>query len=83
MKKRTPAKVSLFHGKDKKDRLQGILTKVGIKKFEHARRQLAGLARLKPSQVSDGDTIEYLARGINATVEYLRDQKESHEEEDR
>lgn len=48
----------------------GALTEVGNQKFEASRTRLAKLAgRLT---ASDGDVFEYLARGVEATVAYLR-----------
>jgi hypothetical protein len=67
-----PGRASIF--RDKKDgaRLQGIITKAGSQRFEAARKRLARLAARDAEEVSDADTIEYLARGEAETVKYLR-----------
>ena len=52
-------------------RLQGVVTKVGSVKFEHARRRLARLAGRDVDSTSDGDTFEFLARGEANTRRYL------------
>jgi len=59
---------------DKSDgaRLQGIVSKEGAEAFEKARGRLAKLVKWSVKSVSDGDTFEYLARGHNATVKYLK-----------
>lgn len=60
---------TIFKGK-KGDRYQGAVTPVGSRGFEAARKRLARLAGLKTA--SDGDTIEYLARGHAASAKYLK-----------
>lgn len=62
---------SVFAPKDTKARYQGLMTSVGSKLAEKHRADLAKLSGLKVSQVSDGDLFDYLARGKEATVEYL------------
>ncbi len=56
------AKVCIFEGKSPADRVQGLLTAQGMGDFESARTDLARMASLRPGQVSDGDTIDFLAR---------------------
>lgn len=53
------------------DRVQGVLTPAGSKAFEAARGRLARMTAREPEQVSDADTIEYLARGEIATRKHL------------
>lgn len=62
--------------RDKKgDRVQGKISATGSRGFEAARRRLAKLAGFDPAKVGDADTIEYLARGEKATIEYLNSNK--------
>lgn len=51
---------AIYRGK--KHRYQGLVTKYGHKAFEAARAALAALHQRKPEEVSDGDTMEFLAR---------------------
>lgn len=73
MTKRAPKKLtgrqSIFRGKDKRERRQGLLTKPGAKKFEEARKRLAALAHRKTA--SDGDVMEATAMGWEAVAAYL------------
>lgn len=62
---------SIFSGKDKRLRVQGILTKVGAASFERKRRLVKRLTKTA-GNVSDADTIEALARDRGATLNYLR-----------
>ena len=64
---------AIFPGKSSPgaDRVQGVLSPVGSKAFEQARARLAAMTQREPEQVSDADTIEYLARGENATRKLL------------
>lgn len=62
---------SVFRGKLGGQRIQGIITKRGGECFEGARRELAQLVRREPPQISDGDVIEFLARGKGNTRDYL------------
>jgi hypothetical protein len=57
------------------DRVQGNITPVGSSRFEQARKRLAKLADREVEQVSDGETIDYLARGHDATVKFLEKQR--------
>lgn len=59
----------------KQIRIQGVVSPDGGRRFERARRALARLVGWKPAQVSDGDTIEFLARGEEGTAAYLTKQK--------
>lgn len=53
-------------------RYQGIVTKVGSKAFEEARRRLKRLTGW-PKRPSDGDTMEFLARSMNiARTAYVK-----------
>ena len=62
---------SIFPNK-KGGRVQGGLTDVGSKQFNVARGRLADLAGWKVKDVTDADTIEYLARGHEETKRYLQ-----------
>lgn len=62
---------SIFEDKSGGDRVQGNISGRGSVAFEAARRRLAKLAGWEYERVSDGDTIEYLARGNNPTRIYL------------
>lgn len=62
---------SIFRNKDKKALIRGITTKVGKKKFEEHRKELAVLAKRPVTRVSDGDVVEYLSRGRENTMQYL------------
>jgi len=70
---------SIFRGKEKELRVQGLLTQDGSKAFERGREALrtlyASVMGREPSVVSDADTIEFLARGASDTRVYLRDLK--------
>lgn len=68
MAKARKGPASIFH--DKEAKIAGRVSKVGSGKFETARKQLAKLAGVESA--SDGDTIEFLARGEEATRRYLR-----------
>lgn len=63
---------SIFREKIGGDRYQGIVTKVGAAAFERARARLAKLAERDVAGISDADTIEYLARGEENTIAYLK-----------
>lgn len=58
--------------RDKKVRVQGMISKAGAVAFEQRRQQLAKLAGWDPKKVSDADVIDYLARGEVATKLYLK-----------
>lgn len=62
---------SAFGTKDGR-RVQGVLTKDGTIRFEAARKRLAILLHKLPAQVSDGNVIEYLARGEAASKKVLK-----------
>ena len=70
----TMGRRSVFRGKNRKNRVQGIMTDPGSKAFEAARRRLAALVKWKLSEISDADTIEYLALGDDGTRAYLKRQ---------
>jgi hypothetical protein len=80
-KKGVMGRWSIFRPKvnDTKHRVQGILTDDGQRWFEAGRAQLGDLYKSimgRPAaQVSDADTIEFLARGELGTVRYLRKAK--------
>lgn len=73
MKNETRGRRAIFPGKMAAgaDRVQGVLSPIGSKAFEQARARLAKLTAREPEQVSDADTIEYLARGETATRRFL------------
>ena len=54
---------SLFRGKAGGSRYQGVLTPVGSREFESARKRLARLVGREAEGVSDADVMEFLARG--------------------
>lgn len=66
---------TIFGSKDGGERYQGVTTHVGSLKFEAARERLSKLAGWPLKRVSDGDTMEYLSRGHEATVIFLEKQK--------
>lgn len=71
MAKTLKGRKSIFRGKKGGMRVQGIITKIGAAKFREARARLANLVDWKVRDVSKADVIEYLARGHDATVDYL------------
>lgn len=73
VKHATPAtgRESLFRGKKGGDRVQGVLTPRGSRRFEAARARLGRLINKDPEKVSDADVIEYLARGDEETKKVL------------
>lgn len=62
---------SVFRGKKGGQRIQGLVTRRGGECFEGARRDLARLTQREPTQISDADVIEFLARGTANTRDYL------------
>lgn len=62
---------SVFRGKDRACRIQGIMTRVGMRAFETHRKELAKLAGVPVKKVGDSDVTEYLSRGKDETVKYL------------
>lgn len=68
---RPTGRPSIFRDKTGGRRVQGYLTRTGAELFETARGRLARLAKRAPTQVSDADVQEYLARGDAATRRYL------------
>jgi len=64
-------RASIFRNKDRKFRVQAIMSKDGYTAFNVARRKLAALVGWKVAKVSDADVIEYLARGEEATRIYV------------
>lgn len=71
---------AVFRGKMTTAQVHGILTPVGHDAFETAREQLRGLyrriLRTYPPNITDGDTIEALARGWPATRAYLEAERD-------
>lgn len=63
---------NIFGAKDG-DRVQGTPTRIGSIRFEDARKRLSVMAGR--ANVSDSDTIEYLARGEAATRKFLKQRK--------
>lgn len=58
-------RTSIYGPKDGGDRVQGVMTRTGSRLFEHARQRLNMLAKKHAGRdygVSDGETIEFLAR---------------------
>ena len=62
---------AIFRGKENGVRVQAIITKNGGRWFEEARKRLAKLVGAQAADVSDADTVEYLARGDENTRLYL------------
>lgn len=66
---------SIFRGKEDGYRVQAIITKVGGRRFDAARKELALLYRTirgsEPTSVSDADVVEFLARGRADTENYI------------
>lgn len=60
---------------DKVKRIQGQITIEALKRINVARARLAELSGWKVKAISDGDTLEFLARGEAATIEYLEAKK--------
>jgi cobalamin biosynthesis protein CobD/CbiB len=54
---------SLFRGKAGGDRVQGVITPIGSRRFEAARARLGRMVGRDAERVSDADVIEFLARG--------------------
>lgn len=69
----TPAtgRESLFRGKKGGDRVQGVLTPAGSRRFEQARARLGRMIGKDAEKVSDADVIEFLARGDEETRKVL------------
>lgn len=69
---------SIFRGRVYKasHRYQGNVSEIGHRKFEQARKQLAEEYRYEMEReappVSDSDTMEFLARGVEDTRKYLK-----------
>jgi len=61
----------IFRDKAGGTKKQGVITPAGTIRFEAARRRLAKLAGREVEQISDADTIEYLARGETETKAYI------------
>lgn len=57
---------SIFRGKDLKAIIRGAVTPKGREAFERRRKELAKRTKRPVEHVSDGDLIEYLARGPEA-----------------
>ncbi len=69
-------KASIFEGKDPKTRFQGLTTPEGGKKLDAKRRELAKIyldvVGESYGTISDGDVVEYMARGAKDTIAYLK-----------
>ncbi len=67
---------NVFKGKATERKVQGIMTELGWRRFEVARRQLGAIymsvVGRELARVSDGDVVEFLARGEDETRRYLR-----------
>lgn len=68
----TMGRPSLFGQKNPKYRMQGVMTTDGGRLFEAARADLADLTGLAKKKISDADVFEYLSRGREATVAFLK-----------
>lgn len=69
-KKSVGGRPTIFGPRDG-DTVHGRLSKYSTKRFEQARRELARIAGWEAEQVSDSDTLEFLARGETSTREFL------------
>lgn len=69
----TMGRPTLFGPKRGGRRVQGLLTREGTRLFKAARARVAGLWGKPQRIVSDGDVIEYLARGDDGTRVYLKE----------
>lgn len=58
--------------KNKKVRVQGMISTMGSTCFEERRKQLAKLTGWDAKKISDADVIEFLARGDVSTKLYLK-----------
>ncbi len=65
-------RMSIFRNKAGGARVQGLLTKDGVRAFNTHRTRLAKMAGRDVAHVSDADVIEYLSRGRDATLDALR-----------
>jgi hypothetical protein len=72
-KKSKMGRPSIFQ--DKTERIQGAVTKIGRRRLNDARGELAIIAGWTATDVSDADAIEYLARGKEETIAYLNRRK--------
>lgn len=76
-----PGRRSIFGDKDDGVRVQGMLTRKGGQSFEWKRQELAALykriVQREPGTVSDGDTIEFIARGEQETRRHLEKLRDS------
>ena len=75
---------AIFRDKNLKDRVQAPLTDVGRVEFERGRTALAALykhimGRPWGRRITDADTIEYLARGVDKTTRYLGKRRQEAE----
>jgi hypothetical protein len=66
----------IFRDKRNGYRVQGMLTAKGGEYFEEAREALSKLAGKQKSKTSDADVIEYLARGVENTLDYIHGLRE-------
>lgn len=62
---------TIFGDKSTGTRKQGVITAKGETAFQAARKRLAKLVGWPESRVSDGDVIEFMARGEAATRKWL------------
>jgi len=69
------ARPAIFGTKHHKARYQGILSEEGAARFEQARVRLAELVGWAIDRVSDGDVMEYMARGHAESQRWLVKQK--------
>lgn len=64
--------MSLFQGKDLSVTIRGNCTTEGNQEFEASRKVLGLMTKRPAHAVSDGDTIEYLSRGHEASLVYFK-----------
>jgi hypothetical protein len=63
----------MIDGKLTGGRIHGVLSSRGRERFEAHRDKLGAIAIRPSSAVSDGDVVEYLARGVTETRRALKD----------
>lgn len=66
------ARPAIFRDKSAENDVHGRLTNEGLRCFEVARKTLAAIVDWPVDRVSDGDVVEFLARGERATRKYLK-----------
>ena len=63
---------AIFRGKDRTKPVKAYMTAHGKNKVNDARKRLAKIVGWKAADVKDGDVVEFLARGEEDTIKYLK-----------